>query len=63
MMFLFPRCRNVPLTHAYVISGGKKVEIKVGEKSREKGREKNLKARKKVETEKAQNLNGTYWAP
>ena len=48
MLFLFPRCRNVPLTHAYVISGGKKVEIKVGEKSREK----NLKARKKVETEK-----------
>ena len=52
MLFLFPRCRNVPLTHAYVISGGKKVEIKVGEKSREKSREKNLKARKKVETEK-----------
>ena len=28
-MFLFPTCRNEPLTHAYVISGGKK---KVGKK-------------------------------
>ena len=29
MLFLFPTCRNEPLTHAYVISGGKKVGKKV----------------------------------
>ena len=34
-MFLFPTCRNEPLTHAYVISGGKKSRE---EKSRKKSR-------------------------
>ena len=39
MLFLFPTCRNEPLTHAYVISGGKSRE-KSQEKSRQKSREK-----------------------
>ena len=54
MLFLFPTCRNEPLTHAYVISGGKK---KSGKKSRKKSRKKSgkkLKGEKKVETEKIQ---------
>ena len=31
-MFLFPTCRNEPLTHVCVISGGKKVGKKVVQK-------------------------------
>ena len=49
MLFLFPTCRNEPLTHAYVISGGKKVGKKV-EKKVEKivGKKVEKKVEKKV---------------
>ena len=40
MLFLFPTWLNEPLTHAYVISGGKNSREKSGEKNRENSREK-----------------------
>ena len=60
MLFLFSTWLNEPLTHAYVISGGKNSREKSGEKIRDlsrekksrKSREKNLKARKKSRQKK-----------
>ena len=56
MLFLFPTCLNEPLTHAYVISGGKNSREKSGEKIRDLSREK--KSRKKVEKKSGKKLKG-----